>query len=135
MKLCIRGKGSTRSQCPIHRLLILGGFAFLAAVLAVLAVLPSVKTPALPGGSANILFFGAFHRMEEQAYIDALIDRLADNQAVYETFARDIYQNGQVLAGKKYRLLGYAYRVLLVGLFGSASAFAAPLVAHWVGAL
>lgn len=119
---------------PTLPLLILGGFAFLAAVLAVLAVLPSVKTPAVAGGSANILFFGAFHRMEEQAYIDALIDRLTDDEAVYETFARDIYQNGQVLAGKKYRLLGYAYRVLLIGLFGSASAFVAPLIANWLSA-
>jgi hypothetical protein len=29
---------------------------------------------------------------------------------------RDIYQNGQVLQRKKYRLLGYAYRIFLVGL-------------------
>ena len=30
--------------------------------------------------------------------------------------ARDIYQNGVVLERKKYRLLGYAYRIFLVGL-------------------
>ncbi|THD71262.1 Pycsar system effector family protein [Phenylobacterium sp.] len=118
---------------PSPPVLILGGFAFLAAVLAVFAVLPQVKTSVAPGAEANILFFGAFHRMEEQAYIDALIDRLTDSETVFQAFARDIYQNGRVLAGKKYRLLGYAYRVLLLGLFCSGSAFVAPMIAHGLG--
>ena len=37
--------------------------------------------------------------------------------------ARDIYQNGTVLQTKKYRLLGYAYRIFLVGLVASFTAF------------
>ena len=37
--------------------------------------------------------------------------------------ARDIYQGGMVLQNKKYRMLGYAYRVLLVGLIASAVAY------------
>jgi len=119
---------------PSPPVLILGAFAFLAAVLAVFAVLPQVKTSVAPGAESNILFFGAFHHMEEQVYIDTLVDRLTDSETVFQTFARDIYQNGRVLAGKKYRLLGYAYRVLLLGLFCSASAFATPLLAHWLTA-
>ena len=37
--------------------------------------------------------------------------------------ARDIYQNGLVLARKKYRLLGWAYRIFLAGLTASLAAF------------
>jgi hypothetical protein len=35
----------------------------------------------------------------------------------------DLYQNGVVLERKKYRLLGYAYRVFLAGLCASFLAF------------
>jgi hypothetical protein len=37
--------------------------------------------------------------------------------------ARDIYQNGLVLERKKYRMLGYAYRIFLAGLTASFIAF------------
>ena len=37
--------------------------------------------------------------------------------------ARDIYQAGTVLQNKKYRLLGYAYRILLIGLVASCAAY------------
>jgi hypothetical protein len=39
--------------------------------------------------------------------------------------ARDVYQNGQVLAHKKYRLLRVAYSIFIVGLVASVVAFAA----------
>jgi hypothetical protein len=113
-------------------LLILGAAAFLAATLTVMAVLPAVKGPpraaAFSGG--NILFFGAFTQLDEDEFVDTLLGRLGDAPAVYELFAHDIYQNGRVLARKKYRLLGWAYRVLLVGLFASFAAFLVPILAH-----
>ncbi len=39
--------------------------------------------------------------------------------------ARDLYQNGVVLQRKKYRLIGWAYRIFLVGLVASFVAFVA----------
>jgi hypothetical protein len=36
----------------------------------------------------------------------------------------DIYQNGQVLQRRKYRFLGYAYRLFIVGLVATLAAFA-----------
>jgi hypothetical protein len=39
--------------------------------------------------------------------------------------ARDVYQNGQVLAHKKYRLLKIAYSIFIAGLVTSVVAFAA----------
>ena len=37
--------------------------------------------------------------------------------------ARDVYQNGQVLAHKKYRLLRWAYSIFILGLIASVIAF------------
>lgn len=102
-------------------LLILGGFAFFAAVLAVSAILPHVHTIRSP--NPNLLFFGSFTQLGEEEYIDRLCERMQSDDTIFETMARDIYQNGQVLEHKKYRLLGWAYRVFLVGLTASFLAF------------
>jgi hypothetical protein len=109
-------------------LLVLGAAAFLAALLAILAVLPSVKTPPRPEGPANLLFFGSFTQLPEPEFIERVLDVVSEPRTVYEAFAHDIYQNGRVLAFKKYRYLGYAYRILLAGLIGSLVAFVAPYV-------
>ena len=107
-----------RAALPI---LILGGFAFFSAVFAVLAILPATRVRNT--GPVNLLFFGSFARLEQDDYVDRVIDVLGADEAVFRTMASDIYQNGTVLARKKYRLLGYAYRILLVGLTCSAVAF------------
>jgi len=103
---------------PLH---ILGGFAFFSAVFAILAVLPA--SHARHTGPVNLLFFGSFTRLDEADYVDQLIDVLGADETTYRTMAHDIYQNGAVLARKKYRLLGIAYRILLAGLISSAIAF------------
>ena len=121
--------GQSRAGAFQPAVLILGGAAFAAAFLAFLAVLPSVKGTLRQDGSVgNILFFGSFTHLSEQEYVDRILGIVANNQSVYEAFARDIYQNGRVLAGKKYKLLGYSYRVLLAGLVASMMAFWAPFL-------
>ena len=114
-------------------LMILGAAAFAAACLAVLAVLPSVKTPPRPNGPANILFFGSFTQVSEDEFIERLMAVAQSPQQSFEAFAHDIYQNGRVLAFKKYRFLGFAYRILLAGLIGALAAFLAPYLAHFLG--
>ncbi len=100
-------------------LLVLGASAFVAALLAVLAVLPSTKVPPKATGPANMLFFGSFTQLSEDEFVKLILDTVTDSDAVYAAFASDIYQNGRVLARKKYRLLGIAYRILLGGLIAS----------------
>jgi len=104
-------------------LLILGAAAFIAALLAVMAVLPSTKVPPKSDNPSNMLFFGSFTQMREDEFVKLVLDTVTDSDAVYTAFAHDIYQNGRVLARKKYRLLGYAYRVLIGGLIASFVAF------------
>ena len=115
--------GQARGTVPPLPLLILGGAAFFSAILAVLSILPVTKRP--KKGRLNVLFFGSFTQLEEDDFLNEITDRLKTDDSIYRTMARDIYQNGTVLQRKKYRLLGYAYRVFLVGLVASCVAFVA----------
>ena len=105
-------------------MLILGGAAFFSAIFAMLAVLPKLGKPQANAGG-NILFFSVFTAMDEEAFIDEITARARTDDSIYRTMARDIYQNGLVLQHKKYRMLGWAYRVFLVGLVASCAAFVA----------
>tara|TARA_R110000765_G_scaffold334592_1_gene425017 strand:- start:110 stop:628 length:519 start_codon:yes stop_codon:yes gene_type:complete len=96
-------------------LLILAISAFLSAGLSALAVMPSV-TP-WQDHSPNMLFFGGFSDLSEGEFIDRLLlQELRSQESTYRAMLRDIYQMGQVLERKKYRFLGWAYRVFLTGL-------------------
>ncbi len=106
------GQASSRGLSPPLIVLII--FAFLSAMLAVFAIMPSISP--IKNGSNNILFFGYFSRLTEQEYADQVIANLHSDEDIYRTMLRDVYQNGLVLQNKKYRFLGYAYRVFLAGL-------------------
>jgi hypothetical protein len=125
--------GQAKFGQPQPALVILGAAAFVAAFLTILAVLPSVKPGPKPDSIRNILFFGSFTQLPEDEYVARLLEIVGDSQTVYEAFAHDIYQNGTVLAVKKYKLIGYAYRVMLVGLSLSFLTFIAPPALKLVG--
>lgn len=108
-------------------LLILGAAAFFSAVCAILAVLPAIRYR--KEAPLNLMFFGSFTRLEEEDYIERLTATLRTEDAIYRTMARDIYQNGTVLARKKYRMLGWAYRLFLAGLTASLAAFVVQALA------
>ncbi len=114
--------GQARSGGAPIPLLILGGAAFFSAIFAVLAVLPMTKRRK-PVGERNILFFGVFSQMAEDAFIDEVTSRLRTEDDIYRTMARDIHQAGCVLQNKKYRMLGYAYRIFLAGLVASCASY------------
>ena len=102
-------------------LLILGGTAFLSAVFAVLSILPAVRYR--KRAPLNLMFFGSFAGLDEEDYVERFVTQLRSDDSIYRTMARDIYQNGTVLARKKYRMLGWAYRIFLAGLTASLVAF------------
>jgi len=113
--------GQARATAEPLPLLILGVAAFFSAVLSILAVMPA--THYKTGGRLNILFFGSFEKMREDEYLERVLSELKSEEGFLTIMARDLYQNGVVLARKKYRLLGYAYRTFLVGLCLSFLAF------------
>ena len=114
--------GQARTGAAPLPLLILGGAAFFSAILAVLSILPKVSA-AEQGEESNLLFFGEFTELAEEVFIDEITARLRSEEGIYRTMARDIYQNGQVLRRKKYRMLAYAYQLFLLGLVASCIAY------------
>ncbi len=103
---------------------ILAGFSFLSSLCAVMAVLPAVNRPKGKMKLTNLLFFGHFAWLDEQEWTDDLLCRMETDEQVFRTIAHDIYQNGQVLQGKKYRFLALAYKVFMTGLFLTLAVFA-----------
>jgi hypothetical protein len=101
-----------------YALMVLAISAFLSALCAIAAVLPSIRPPrsAADADKENVLFFGVFSQWSEEEYADRVLNTLRSDETVFRTMLRDTYQNGVVLQRKKYRYLGYAYRIFLVGL-------------------
>jgi hypothetical protein len=105
-------------------LLVLGITAFLSALFAAIAVMPSILGGPDYKGQRNLMFFGGFSDMTEEEYVGEMMDRLGDQKRFLEMVARDVYQNGRVLADKKYRLLRIAYSIFILGLIASVIALA-----------
>jgi hypothetical protein len=126
---------ASRGEYPVP-LLLLAFFAFLSAVCAVMVVMPSVRQPPVVIGKSNILFFGAFTQLSEEDFTDYVVAQLATDEGMFRTMLRDVYQNGQVLQNKKYRFLGLAYRIFLIGLGVTLIAFLLQMAGllpgiHW----
>lgn len=115
-------------QMPVS-LMILATFSFLSSLCAVMAVLPSVSRPAPTRNATNLLFFGHFAWMDEDEWTEDLLDRMATDESVFRTMAHDMYQNGRVLQGKKYKFLALAYKMFVTGLFVTLGVFAFEMFA------
>ena len=109
-------------------LAILAFFAFLSALCAAFAVMPSIG-PSAPGGTGprNKLFFGHFTERNEEEWTREVLAELHADETVFRLMLHDLYQNGQVLRRRKYRFLVYAYRIFIVGLLATLAAFTLEL--------
>ncbi|WP_324072728.1 MAG: DUF5706 domain-containing protein [Erythrobacter sp.] len=108
-------------------LAVLALFAFVSAMCAVFAVLPSISSPTsakLNDGKVNKLFFGYFTHMDEDEWTESILGELRADETIFRTMLHDIYQNGQVLQRKKYKYLAYAYKTFMAGLTITAITFA-----------
>jgi hypothetical protein len=108
-------------------LAILAIFAFLSSLCAVVAVIPSIGKPP-SDGRPNPIFFGHFCDRDEEDWTREVLRELHDDERVFRVMLHDIYQNGQVLQRRKYRYLGYAYRIFVAGLVITLAAFAVEVV-------
>ena len=109
--------------------LVLMTFSFFATVLSVLAVLPEIGGKG-KFGAPNLLFFGVFSRMDEDEYVERVVEEMRSEERVYRMMARDLHQSGSVLHRHKYRYLQYSYRTFLIGLIATAIAFALSALHH-----
>ena len=120
--ICV-AQATSRGHLPLP-LLVLGISAFLSAVISAVAVMPTIHAAKDLQGERNLMFFGGFADMKEDEYVAEMLNRLADQETFLAMVARDVYQNGQVLAHKKYHLLKIAYSIFILGMFASVAAFA-----------
>ncbi len=106
-------------------MVVLAASSGLAAILCMLAVVPvfGVRKPKGPPMPPNILFFGAFTNLSEAQFMRELDIINTDDLKIRRAMARDVYQLGQVLKNKKYKYLGWAYRVFIGGLLLTFAAF------------
>lgn len=110
---------------PPLSLLVLGAFSVAASICAVAAVIPSTgPRRVLPKEGANRLFFGHFALMDEDAWIDEMLREFANDESLFRLALHDIHQHGAVLYRRKYRFLGWAYRLFVAGLALTVLAFA-----------
>lgn len=109
-------------------MILLSLTAFISAFFAVLALRPISAGGASVVDTANILFFANFARIDEDAWQDRLAREFRDDEAVLRIMLRDVHQHGQVLHRTKYRFLGYAYGVVLIGLAITMLAYLAEMV-------
>ena len=108
-------------------LAILALFAFLSALCAAIAVMPSIGRPRDAGAPSNRIFFGHFSHRDEEEWTREVLGELHADETVFRLILHDIYQNGQVLRRRKYRFLGYAYRIFITGLLVTLAAFVVEL--------
>lgn len=127
--------GQARSGNFPYALTVLALFAFASALCAVYAVLPSIRGPKAPppGFVPNKLFFGVFAQVPQEEWVEDVMGHLTDDGEVFRLMLRDIYQNGLVLQRKKYKFLGIAYRVFVIGLCLTLVIFAIEQGVHLFG--
>ena len=104
-------------------LLMLGAFAFLSAICAVMAIVPKTRMP--EGAPVDLLFFGSFTQLPVDDYVTQVVDVMADEETMLRAIAADVYGNGVILRAKKYHYLEWSYRLFLIGLVAAAGAFVA----------
>ena len=94
------------------------GTALVTAVFAILAVMPRMLV--LRGADrkkeVNLLFCGHFSEMQEDDYVAKMKDLLASPEGAVEALSRDLFQMGILVHQKKFRFLGHAYTVCVLGL-------------------
>lgn len=112
-------------------LAILALFAFLSSLCAAIAVMPSTGRPRKQGMVPNKLFFGHFSDRDEEEWMREVLAELHEDERVFRLMLHDVYQNGSVLRRRKYRYLGYAYRLFVTGLVVTLAAFVIELIAGY----
>lgn len=87
---------------------------------AVKAVIPNItigtfKKEDVLNKTANLLFFGNFHKMKRDDFVWGMKEMMKDREFLYDAMLRDFFQLGLVL-NRKYVLLRRCYWVFLIGL-------------------
>lgn len=114
-------------------MLCLAATALVASICAVIAILPRPGPDSIDPAHYNPLFFGHFALIDEARWTEGMLAEFRSDEALYRMMLRDLFQNGMVLRRRKFRYLGWAYRIFLGGLVLTLAIYlaeAAGLVPH-----
>lgn len=75
-------------------------------------------------GSKNLMFYGNFHQMEEEEYVDGITALMYKGDELYKTIAKDTFHLGKTI-DKKFKFLRKSFHVFLIGIVLSVIAFIA----------
>ena len=99
--------------------------SLVSAVFSILAAKPNIiKSSPSEGANAkrSLLFFGNIYGKTMGEYLAEMDQLLSSNNLIQEHLVIDLYNQGQVL-NRKYKLIGYAYLVFMVGIIMSVLSF------------
>lgn len=101
----------------------------MAAVFALLVITPRFRDKKTDKHAVpkNLLFFGSFHHLGQDEYVDMLYSHLKSDEEAHRLFIKDIYQIGQVLQ-KKYQNLRRSYVVLAAGIITAIIALSIEMI-------
>lgn len=97
-------------------LMVLGTSTVVAAILALLSLLPSISSLSANGSAPNPLYFAHVAQMPLEEFRSRMGAMLATNPSIYEGIIEDLHAASTVVFNRKYRYLRAAYVAFLTGL-------------------
>lgn len=73
-------------------------------------------------GTNNLMFYGNFHDMEEEDYVNQISDLMNQGDELYKTIAKDTFYLGKTI-NRKFKLLRSSFTIFLIGIIISVIAF------------
>ena len=106
-----------------YGLAILSLMMFATMIPAILAITPRLgpKNPEAaakkePPRLVNPLFFGSYADLRPEQFLEEMDYLIEDSNRLYKSLFLNIYNNGRVMADKKYRYLTLSYNLFLIGM-------------------
>ncbi len=96
----------------------------ISLILALLVVSPRIHRLRIqqPGQMSNPFYFGMFTQLDEDIYVDYMLENLRRDKQARRMMLVDVYQIGRVLK-RKYQLLRFSYSFLALSALLSAMLF------------
>lgn len=73
-------------------------------------------------GVKNLMFYGNFHEMGEDEYVEGLTTMMNEGDEVYKIIAKDTYYLG-ITINRKFKLIRKSFNIFLIGIILSVMAF------------
>ncbi|MEP0263042.1 Pycsar system effector family protein [Dokdonia sp.] len=73
-------------------------------------------------GTNNLMFYGNFHDMEEEDYVNQISNLMHQGDELYKTIAKDTFYLGKTI-NRKFKLLRSSFTIFLIGIILSVIAF------------